>query len=66
MLRSIDKATFPNGPAYFEEFLDLPEGYKGPYKSPDVNTDSAIETPDDYTIVFHLKQPFAASTTSLS
>ena len=29
------------------DFLDLPEGYKGPYKSKDVNTDSAIETPDD-------------------
>ena len=24
-----------------------------------MNTDSAIETPDDNTIVFHLKQPFA-------
>ena len=59
MLRSTDKETFPNGPAYFEQFLDLPEGWKGPYKTPDMNTDSAITTPDDYTIVFHLKQPFA-------
>jgi peptide/nickel transport system substrate-binding protein len=39
--------------------LDLPEGYKGPYKTPDMNTDSAIETPDERTIVFHMKQPFA-------
>lgn len=60
VLRSTDKATFPNGPAYFEAVLDLPAGYKGPFKSPDANTDSAIETPDDYTIVFHTKQPFAS------
>lgn len=58
VLRSVDKATFPNGPAYFEQFLDLPKGYKGPYKSKGVNTDKAISTPDDYTIVFHLKQAF--------
>ena len=38
----------------------LPEGYDGPYKDPkDMNIDSAIETPDDSTIVFHLKEPFA-------
>ena len=43
VLRSTDKETFPNGPAYFEQFLDLPEGYAGPYKTPDMNTDSAIE-----------------------
>ncbi|UQU65203.1 ABC transporter substrate-binding protein [Couchioplanes caeruleus] len=58
VLRSIDKATFPNGPAYFEQFLNLPAGYKGPYKSKGVNTDQAISTPDDSTIVFHLKQAF--------
>jgi peptide/nickel transport system substrate-binding protein len=58
VLRSTDKETFPNGPAYFEAMLNLPAGYKGPYKSKGVNTDSAITTPDDYTIVFHLKSPF--------
>jgi peptide/nickel transport system substrate-binding protein len=58
VLRSTDKETFPNGPAYFEAFLNLPAGYKGPYKSKGVNTDQAISTPDDYTIVFHLKQAF--------
>jgi peptide/nickel transport system substrate-binding protein len=60
VLRSTDKQTFPNGPAYWDALLDLPEGYKGPYKSPNMNTDSAIETPDKYTIVFHIKQPFAS------
>ena len=58
VLRSTDKKTFPNGPAYFEGMLDLPKGYDGPYRSKNMNTDSAIETPDDQTIVFHLKQPF--------
>ncbi|MBC6446933.1 ABC transporter substrate-binding protein [Actinokineospora xionganensis] len=58
VLRSTDKETFPNGPAYFEGYLNLPEGYKGPYKTKDMDTNSAIETPDDRTIVFHLKQPF--------
>ena len=59
VLRSVDKQTFPNGPAYFEQFLNLPDGYKGPYKSKGVNTDQAISTPDDQTIVFHLKVPLA-------
>ncbi|MGH3863485.1 ABC transporter substrate-binding protein [Actinokineospora sp.] len=58
VLRSTDKETFPNGPAYFEGYLNLPEGYKGPYKTKDMDTNSAIETPDDRTIVFHLKQAF--------
>jgi peptide/nickel transport system substrate-binding protein len=60
VLRSTDKQTFPNGPAYWDDLLNLPSGYKGPYKSPTMNTDSAIETPDDSTIVFHMKKPFAA------
>ncbi len=58
VLRSTDKKTFANGPAYFEAMLDLPKGWDGPYRTKNMNTDSAIETPDDQTIVFHLKQPF--------
>jgi peptide/nickel transport system substrate-binding protein len=60
VLRSLDKETFPNGPTYMGDFLNLPAGYKGPYKSKGVNTDSAISTPDDSTVVFHLKKPFGA------
>jgi len=60
VLRSTDKQTFPNGPAYWDNLLNLPSGYKGPYKTPNMNTDSAIEIPDEYTIVFHMKKPFAA------
>jgi peptide/nickel transport system substrate-binding protein len=58
VLRTVDKSVLVNGPTYFGDFLNLPEGYQGVYKSKDVNTDSAIETPDDQTIVFHLKQAF--------
>ncbi|WP_449063874.1 ABC transporter substrate-binding protein [Planomonospora algeriensis] len=59
VLRSMDKETYPNGPTYFNDWLDLPKDFKSVYKTPDVNTDSAIETPDDQTIVFHLKKPYA-------
>ncbi|MCW2849596.1 MAG: extracellular solute-binding protein family 5 [Marmoricola sp.] len=57
--RSTDKDVFPDGPTYFDDNLAWPANYKGPYKTPDVNTDSAIATPDDQTIVFHFKQPFS-------
>ncbi|MGE5829651.1 MAG: ABC transporter substrate-binding protein [Micromonosporaceae bacterium] len=57
--RSLDKETFPNGPTYYNDFLDL-QGYTSPYKdpSPDKLGLKAIETPDDQTIIFHLKVPF--------
>jgi peptide/nickel transport system substrate-binding protein len=57
--RSTDKGIFPDGPTYYDTMLNWPAGYKGPYKTPTMNTDSAISTPDDNTIVFHLKAPFA-------
>jgi peptide/nickel transport system substrate-binding protein len=58
VLRTVDKSVLVNGPTYFGDILALPAGYKGVYKSKGVNTDSAITTPDDQTIVFHLKQAF--------
>jgi peptide/nickel transport system substrate-binding protein len=58
VLRSLDKAILVNGPTYFNDWLNLPAGYEGPYKSKGVNTDQAISTPDKYTIVFHLKAAF--------
>ncbi|WP_084958326.1 ABC transporter substrate-binding protein [Thermoactinospora rubra] len=60
VMRSFDKETFPNGPTYLNDLLDWPKDYKGPYKTPDMDVSSAIETPDDRTIVFHFKQPFAS------
>lgn len=58
--RSLDKTTFPNGPTYFNDFLDL-QGYTSPYSDPDPNKLGlkAIDTPDDTTIVFHLIKPFS-------
>ncbi|MCO6007789.1 ABC transporter substrate-binding protein [Actinoallomurus purpureus] len=59
--RSLDKKTFPNGPTYFNDYLDL-QGYTSPYndKTPGKLGLKAVETPDDSTIVFHLKKPFGA------
>jgi peptide/nickel transport system substrate-binding protein len=59
--RSLDKNVFVNGPTYFNDFLDL-QGYTSPYKNSDPEKLGlkAIETPDDQTIIFHLKKPFGA------
>jgi peptide/nickel transport system substrate-binding protein len=54
--RSLEKATLVNGPTYFNDFLDL-KGYKGPYSNKGKDN-PAIDTPDDQTIVFHLKKAF--------
>jgi peptide/nickel transport system substrate-binding protein len=58
--RSLDKDTFPNGPTYFNDVMNL-NGYTSPYKdkSADKLGLKAIETPDDQTIVFHLKTAFS-------
>jgi peptide/nickel transport system substrate-binding protein len=58
--RSLDKATFPNGPTYFNDVLDL-QGYSSPYADPDPDKLGlkAIEVPDDRTIVFHLRKAFS-------
>jgi len=44
-----------NGPTYFRALLGT--DYKGPYVDPSGNL-SAIDTPDERTIVFHLTKPF--------
>ncbi len=58
--RSLDKETFPNGPTYLNDVLDT-TGYVSPYKEMDPNKAGlrSIETPDDSTIVFRLRRPFA-------
>ncbi len=58
--RSLDKTTFPNGPTYFNDYLDL-QGYTSPYQdpSPDKLGLKAVETPDDQTIIFRLSKPFS-------
>jgi peptide/nickel transport system substrate-binding protein len=55
--RSYDRVTFPNGPEYLKDLLVWPQGYEGPFKSKGVDISSAVSTPDDYTVVFHLKEP---------
>ncbi|MGZ6754662.1 MAG: ABC transporter substrate-binding protein, partial [Nocardioides sp.] len=57
--RQYDKTVFPDGPTYLNDMLNWPAGYKGVYQSKGVNTDSAITTPDDLTITFHLKSAFS-------
>ncbi|TDC25209.1 ABC transporter substrate-binding protein [Streptomyces sp. 8K308] len=43
------------GSPYARQVIDAPEGYEGPYRSGPLDT---IETPDERTIVFHLREPF--------
>jgi peptide/nickel transport system substrate-binding protein len=49
------------GPTYLIDQLDQGQKYPGPYKDTDPNKLGlkSVDTPDDSTIVFHLKQPFA-------
>ncbi|WP_372497034.1 ABC transporter substrate-binding protein [Streptomyces shenzhenensis] len=46
------------GPNYFQQFLVGGDKYKGPYKDKSAKGLTSIETPDDTTIVFHLKTAF--------
>lgn len=57
VMRSMDKEVLVNGYTYFNDTLALEADYKSPFKDKAADT-KAIETPDDQTIVFHLKQAF--------
>lgn len=48
-----------NGPTYFKAHLVDGDKYQGPYKDKSPDGIKSIETPDDRTIVFHLKDGFA-------
>lgn len=57
--RQLDKDIFPNGPTYFNDFLqDVPKGYSV-YKDKNLGDLKSIDTPDAKTIVFHLNQAFS-------
>src|SRR5262249_10260143 len=40
--RSYDKAIYPDGPTYFNDMLNWPANYKGPYQSKGMDVSSAI------------------------
>jgi peptide/nickel transport system substrate-binding protein len=46
------------GPTYFNQILDAGD-YAGPYEDENLDNFEGIETPDERTIVFHLKDPFS-------
>jgi hypothetical protein len=54
--RSIDKDVLVNGPTYFDDFL-TGATTRAPTRAR-ASSDKAIDTPDDRTIVFHLKDAF--------
>jgi peptide/nickel transport system substrate-binding protein len=47
-----------NGPSYFRDLLDAGD-YAGPYKDGDLDGFTGVTAPDDRTVVFHLKEPYA-------
>ncbi|GAB3493439.1 ABC transporter substrate-binding protein [Nocardiopsis coralliicola] len=53
--------ALPNGPKYFAELLADSEDYEGVNANPSdpLAGFDGVETPDDKTLVFHLKEPFA-------
>lgn len=56
--RTFDPSVLPSGPSYFRELLDA-DGYEGPYKESDLERFKGVTAPDDRTVVFHLKKPYA-------
>jgi peptide/nickel transport system substrate-binding protein len=57
--RSFAIEELPDGPTYQLQFFLDGDTYKGPYKDKSPEGLKSIETPDDYTIVFHLAKAFS-------
>lgn len=55
--RTFAQDVYTQAPQEMNSALDA-AGYKGPYKDPAAVL-QAVETPDERTVVFHLKKPFA-------
>jgi peptide/nickel transport system substrate-binding protein len=55
--RTFDRGVLGKGPSYFTQLLDAGD-YKGPFKDKNLDNFKGVTTPDDYTVVFHLKNPF--------
>jgi peptide/nickel transport system substrate-binding protein len=55
--RTFAQDVYTQAPQELNAALDA-GGYKGPYKDPSAVL-QAVETPDERTVVFHLKKPFA-------
>lgn len=55
--RSNFSEELQKGPKYFLQYLDAGD-YKGPYKDKNLDNFKGVETPDDHTLVFKLKEPF--------
>ncbi|HEY2279924.1 MAG TPA: ABC transporter substrate-binding protein [Streptosporangiaceae bacterium] len=56
--RTFDRTVLPNGPSYYSVLLKGGSSYPGPYKDKSAGGLSSIVTPDKYTVVFHLAQPY--------
>lgn len=56
--RTFDRGVLHSGPSYYKTLLAA-DGYQGPFKDTNLDNFKGVETPDDYTIVFKLKDPFS-------
>jgi peptide/nickel transport system substrate-binding protein len=56
--RTYDRGILSKGPTYFSHLTIDAGTYKGPYKDKNLDDFKGVTTPDDSTVVIHLKNPF--------
>lgn len=54
--RSLDRKILGKGPSYYAQYLDFGK-YPGPFQDKNLDDFKGVTTPDDLTVVFHLKTP---------